>query len=169
MGKEVNQEIRSRSNGSRSLYTVKAVGDGVVDKFRLKGLGHTESSPQTTGVRVRSVTPEPAPRSGFLPLDLLLRPSVQQYQKTLVSLPRQAQTLTFPSVCQALLLLVFRCFYTPLKTAGVLFPWLLLLKSSFGNCSTCVTQDFQSFRRSGHLGDEVAIANELGVLYMFWV
>lgn len=59
-------------------------------------------------------------------------------------------------------MLVFRCFYTTLETSGARSPWLLFLKSSFGNGTTCMIQDFQIFRRTIHLYDEAVTANELG-------
>lgn len=44
----------------------------------------------------------------------------------------------------------------------MLFPWLLFLKSSFGNGTTYMTQKI-FFSRTGHLCEETMIASELGV------
>lgn len=48
----------------------------------------------------------------------------------------------------------------------MLFPWLLFLKSSSGNCTTCLTQDFQNLGTTGHPHEEAVTDKELDLSYV---
>lgn len=109
--------------------------------------------------------PDSAQRSGFSRLDLMFRPfrGAISFKRSFFHPQGKHRLLPFPVFAKySFWLSVFRCFYTPLEMSGVLFPWLLFLKSSFGNGTTYMTQKI-FFSRTGHLCEETMIASELGV------
>lgn len=136
-------------------------------KLRLKCLAHKRASCRPQVSAVKSMATEPAPRSGFLPLDLMLRPFRAAISKNLCY-PHKISMDSYLSQCLPSTSSVsFQMFlYTPWDIWCAVSMATFTGEVFFSNCKTCVTQDFQSFSRTVHLRDEAVIASEQ---YTLWV
>lgn len=140
------------------------MSDFTINKPRLKILGFYRSSIEQTTDASCEVSHHRTCSEARILAFRLSRPAITIKRSLFYPQGKNRLFLPLPVFAKhSFWLLVFRCFYIPLETSGVLFPWRLFLKSFSGTCTTCMTQNFQIFSITGHLCDKAVTDSELSV------